>query len=87
MRFSKFELWQTSQIASGFMDLVSFDCRSLHNTHFDKAPAPQNYTITGKSFDQPFALCTLCAEEKSETDKTCPTAVREDYGLSAQILL
>lgn len=86
MRFSKLELWQTSQIASGFMDLVSFDCRSLHNTHFDKAPSPQNYTRTGKSFDQPPALCTLCAREKSKTDKTCPTAVREDYGLSAQIL-
>lgn len=69
MRLSKFELWQTPQIASGFTDLVCLCCRSLHNTHFDKAPAPHNYTTTVKSFDQLLVWCTLRSEEKPKTDK------------------
>lgn len=58
------------------MDLVSFSCLSLHNTHLDQAPTPQNYTKAAKSFNQLLGLCILCAEEKSETEKLCPTAMQ-----------
>lgn len=54
-------------MASGFTDLVSLGYQSLHNTNFDKAPAPQNYTIAVEFFDQPLVLCTLRTEEKPKT--------------------
>lgn len=62
-------------MAHGFMDLVSFSCLSLHITHLDQAPTPQNYTKAAKSFNQLLGLCILCAEEKSETE-LCPTAMQ-----------
>lgn len=54
-------------MSSGFTDRVSPGYWGLHNTNYNKEPAPQNYTIAVEFFDQPFVLCTRYTEEEPNT--------------------
>lgn len=76
MRFSSFELWQTSQIASGFTDLVSFCHWSPHNTHFDKVPAP-HITQQQSSLLIIRLFCVHCAPKRNQKHRKHPHTARQ----------